>query len=421
MSPTLRVFEHGTIRVTESGDGIRPHELDALVRFNDRHGGEYFAVGHKHIRARQYVGYVEVGKLSIEILPKADRDGATSAEVWSAGLLEMLRVALGLRLDRLPDAAQQVRRNRLLDLIAQAYLAELEMLLREGLAKGYRTTESNGSLFRGRLKIADHLRDNIARADRFFVQYQTFDRDIPINQLLAAALEALSWCALSPSVACAVEACLARFRELRAIRVTDETFDRIHLTRATKRYETALAYARMILSSQGPQLKTGNKRVFALLFDMNALWERYIAVLVRRAVPETAIASTQERCLFWKPADHRARTIRPDIVIRERTDHGPGKTLLVIDTKWKVPPKGLPSDDDLKQMFVYNELLGASRSMLLYPATGKSFPVSGTYSTKQHGCEQRHVGLFDKASWSTRAIQQQLQNILQEVVPACGS
>src|SRR5690606_9881186 len=144
------------------------------------------------------------------------------------------------------------------------------------------------------------------------------------------------------------------------------------------------------------------------------LWERYIAVLLRRAAPATAIVSTQERTVFWKPHDHGVRRVRPDIVIREKVDRAPGRTLLVIDTKWKVPPNGLPSDDDLKQMFVYNELLGGTRAMLLYPATAKSFSSSGTYATKQHGCEQRHVGLFDKTSWSTSKIKQQLESILEE-------
>jgi McrBC 5-methylcytosine restriction system component len=95
----------------------------------------------------------------------------------------MLRVALELRLQPLTSAAQKLTRSRLLDLIAQAFLAELAPLLREGLAKGYRTTQSNGAVFRGRLKIAEHLRDNFARADRFFVEYQTFDHDIELQQM----------------------------------------------------------------------------------------------------------------------------------------------------------------------------------------------------------------------------------------------
>lgn len=415
MSRTLEVFEHSRLSVTASGDGIRPAEFDALVQFNDRHGGQYFDIGYKSLKTKNFVGYVEVGDLALEILPKADRGNTGSAQVWRAGLLDMLRVTLGLKLDHLPDAGQRFSRNRLLDLIAQAYLSELESLFREGLAKGYRTTQSNGVVFRGRLKMSEHLRENIARADRFFVEYQTFDHDIPVNRVLAAALEALSWCGLSPSVACAVDATLSQFPDLQLSSVTTETFDRIVLARATQRYAKALIYARMILSQRGPQLRGGRERVFALLFDMNTLWERFIAILMRRAAPRGMVVSTQERHAFWKPLQHGMRRVRPDIVVRAEAKDGKGKTLLVIDTKWKVPANGMPSDDDLKQMFVYNELLAGSRSMLLYPATQSSFPASGSYATKGHGCEQFHVGVLEGAKWNNTVIKQQLGGILAQL------
>lgn len=408
MSRTLEVFEHGKLHVTEGPAGLRPHEFDALVRFNDAHDGKYFEVGHRWIRTTSYVGYVEVGELAIEVMPKADRD-APSTRVWREGLIEMLRVAMGLRLERLSSATQQVTRSPLLDLIAQAYLAELQPLIHEGLAKGYRTAQGNGSVFRGRLAMPRHLRENIARADRFFVEYQTFDHDIIVNRLLAAALEVLSWAALSSGVASAVDAALAAFPEVELNGLTGAMFDRVRLSRATQRYANALTYARMIIAQQGPQLRNGRERVFALLFDMNALWEQYIAVLLRRSAPSGLTVHTQERHAFWTPEHRGVRRVRPDIVVRRA---GSGDTILVIDTKWKVPTAGLPSDEDLKQMFVYNELLHATRSVLLYPQTSRSSPTTGTYATKEHGCEQIHVGLFEGAAWSTAAIKRQLAAVL---------
>ena len=415
MSRTLEVFEHQRLSVTNDGPGLRSHEFDALVRFNDAHRGQYFDIGHKHLRTRSFVGYIEVGELAIEILPKADREAGPPTGMWRDGLLEMLRVALGMRLARLPEAGQKPTRRRLLDLIAQAYLAELEVLLHEGLARGYRTTQSNGTVFRGRLKIADHMRENIARADRFFVEYQTFDHDIAVNHVLAAALEVLSWCALSPGVACEVDACLARFPEVGLAAVTAATLERIQLTRATQRYASALVYARMILAQHGPHLRAGRDRVFALLFDMNALWERYVAALLRRAAPPGLEVHAQERHAFWTARHGAARRVRPDIVVRARNSREGGKAVLVIDTKWKVPPAGIASDDDLKQMFVYNELLGTLRSVLLYPRTLTSQDVTGTYAARPHGCEQRYVGLSDDRTWSSQVIAQQLVELLSEL------
>src|SRR5688572_27240495 len=99
MSPkTLRVFEHQTVRV---GEPLSEAELDALVRFNDASGQRFFTVGHRRITLRNYVGYVQVGQLGIEILPKADRSAARQGdpERWRGGLLRMLEIAGGMRLE----------------------------------------------------------------------------------------------------------------------------------------------------------------------------------------------------------------------------------------------------------------------------------------------------------------------------------
>jgi 5-methylcytosine-specific restriction enzyme subunit McrC len=406
MSRTLRVFEHDRIGV--GADGLRPHELDALVRFNDEHEGGYFEAGHKHLRTRSYVGYIEIGDVAIEILPKADRHSIGNAQPWREGLLEMLKVAGGLDLERLPNASQKLSRRTLVEIIAQSYLAELEPLLREGLAKGYRTVESNGTVFRGRLKVSEHIRTNLVRADRFFVSYQSFDHYIAINRVLLAALDVLSWLALSDSTCCAVEAAMTRFPELSIAGVDATMLDRLQLNRATRRYAGALAYARMILAHQGPQLRAGRTPVFALLFDMNALWERYVAVLVRKVAPPGLAVHAQEQHPFWLPQQKGVRRIKPDIVVRNHSD----RALLVIDTTWKVPSNGMPSDDDLKQMFVYNELLACARSILLYPWTTSAAPASGAFAVGGHGCEQGHVGVIEGAHWSTPRIMEQLREML---------
>src|SRR5690606_37802315 len=78
MSKTISVFEHerlslGDVRETVDGGHVcfDQSTFDALVRHNDRHGGRYLRVGHKHLRFRQYVGFLQIGALGIEILPKA--------------------------------------------------------------------------------------------------------------------------------------------------------------------------------------------------------------------------------------------------------------------------------------------------------------------------------------------------------------
>jgi len=107
----------------------------------------------------------------------------------------------------------------------------------------------------------------------------------------------------------------------------------------------------MILEQQAPDLLAGHEPVFALLFDMNVLWERFVAWLLRRAcsaLPGLEVTTQVSHALFHTPGKP-ARTVRPDIVLRRPGTKVP---VLVADSKWKVPDRGTPSDDDLKQMFV---------------------------------------------------------------------
>jgi 5-methylcytosine-specific restriction enzyme subunit McrC len=410
MSRTLRIFEHDTLHVSESGvsNAISSSEFDALVQFNDASGGRYFEVGHRKIRTKQFVGYVEVGKLGIEILPKADRKSAGGPQVWRDGLLEMLRVAMGMRLESPRSAAQELARHSFLDLIALRFVAEVELLQRHGLAKGYRRHRANGATFKGRLVVAEHLRENLVRADRFFVEFHTFDHDVLVNRVLSEALDELQRCSLSAVVGSRVAACRALFPACES-NLPIDVFDRLRLTRSTARYESTLMLARMVLERTGPRLRAGRTRVFALLFDMNRLWERYVAVLFRRAAPQSMKVSAQENCAFWKPVARPRRRVRPDVVVRN--SEAPHRGRLVVDTKWKVS-RPLPSDDDLKQMFVYNELLGIERAVLVCPASNEKARFSGLFAGKLHSCEVFHLGLIDESGWSTANIQRQIASLL---------
>lgn len=99
------------------------------------------------------------------------------------------------------------------------------------------------------------------------------------------------------------------------------------------------------------------------MFDMNKLYEHYIfrKLKVLEHSPEFSVAKItgQTRKPFWE-----TRGIKSDILI-ERVS---GRRI-VIDTKWKILKEVKPSDDDLKQMFIYNLHYDSDLSILLYPKT----------------------------------------------------
>lgn len=421
MLKRLELFEHETVRVgQECGPAgkrfkFERRDFEALVRFNDQNDGVFFRPGHDRLTATSYVGYLEVGHLGVEILPKADRRRHASASAWRDGLLEMLGVASDLRLESIMEAGQTTARSSLIDIVATRFVEEVERLLHEGLAKGYREAEGNRTTFRGRLVFAQHIRENAARADRLFVRYGTYDHDVVVNRILGLALRAVGEMSLSSGVAGRAKRCRLGFPEVAPVRVSADLFDRLRLGRSTIRYERSLTLARMLLEHRAPELRPGAARVFALLFDMNVLWERYVSVLFRRAAGPDLVISTQERRGFWAATGYPIRRVRPDIVVQRRRD---SRVVLVADTKWKVIGDGPPGDGDLKQMFVYNELFGAPRALLLYPATSASIGRTGSFarrpgaSTPPHRCETIHLGVVDGEKWSSAGLRQQIEVLL---------
>ena len=85
MRRTLRVFEYETVRFpcVRQDTPFDTNDWEALVRFNEAHGGRYFAVLHRGVRFAQYVGVVQIGALTVEILPKADRTPPDQASAVS--------------------------------------------------------------------------------------------------------------------------------------------------------------------------------------------------------------------------------------------------------------------------------------------------------------------------------------------------
>jgi hypothetical protein len=109
-----------------------------------------------------------------------------------------------------------------------------------------------------------NVRENVVRADRFYVRFTTFDHDMLVNRILAAALEVLGAVPLNGALRARVLAARALFPSLTPWEVTPAAFGRLGLGRSTARYREALVLARMILEQQAPDLLAGRERVSSL-------------------------------------------------------------------------------------------------------------------------------------------------------------
>src|SRR5690606_28980749 len=143
---------------------------------------------------------------------------------------------------------------------------------------------------------------------------------------------------------------------------------KIIIDRKNNDYQKAIDIAKIIILNYSPSLNYGNENLLTLMFDMNALWEEYIFRILQKHKTEEIEVSFQNSDKFWE-----SKRIRPDIVLKTKDE------TFVIDTKWKIIEANNPSDDDLKQMFVYNLHWKAEKTLLLYPKTNQMDSEFGTF------------------------------------------
>ena len=197
----MRVLEHSLLTIgDQQGTGdqraeFQPAHWDALLRYHSTGAGRrYYDIRHRGIRFKHYVGVLQAGDLTIEVLPKADAvpdAGTPPAEDfdrWRQLLLRMLAEAGLLPVDSLNTALLHEQEHSLLDLYLGLFLSEVELLLRRGLAKRYRPHEGQVKALKGTLLFGPHLTRNAVHRERFYTRHQTYDHDHLPHRLLRQAL-----------------------------------------------------------------------------------------------------------------------------------------------------------------------------------------------------------------------------------------
>jgi 5-methylcytosine-specific restriction enzyme subunit McrC len=396
---TISVFEHQKLLLKPNG--LTQHHVQRLLQWNSTNGDKYFQFGLNYIKFTQYVGVIQVGDKVIQVLPKADRreaDTEATRDRWQEALLCMLRSVHDLPLTSTTESHLHERRSNILDFFFGLYLSDVEDLVRRGLVKRYRRTKENCNALKGRIDFPRHIEQNLIHQERFFVEHQVYDTDHLLHALLKEALNIVKGIAQDPTIGARAKSIEWAFEQVQDRRLDQAALDRIILDRKTEPYARAVQLAKMIVLNHAPDIKGGHMPLIGLMFDMNTLFERFVYRQLRKAQPAFAdrklVVRGQARQLFWK-----RKTIRPDIVLEYIKDGIPQK--VIVDTKWKVPANGKPSDDDLKQMFVYNVQFGSAKSVLLYPVVAGSSPSDGDYARGTqlqhwgHACHMSYAELFD--------------------------
>ncbi|RTQ89644.1 McrC family protein [Stenotrophomonas maltophilia] len=330
------------------------------------------------VQVTSHVGVVRAPSgLQIEILPKIGKALDAGASEARGLLLRMLRCLQQFSHLRFGNAQLAADNMPLLDVFVGEFLRTVVAVARSGIRGQYQTREDDLPALRGRLLVAQHLRRNLVRADRFHTAHDEFSTNRPENRLIHTALRKVLGTARVANHQRLVRELLAVFAEVPVSHDPDQDMQRVQLDRNMRTYREALDWTRLILQALSPTSAMGVQRATSLLFPMERLFEAYVAKHFQKQLPEHLALDTQvRRHHLVHHGGAKWFELRPDMVVSQRSTD-----VLVLDTKWKLLDAGQNNgtnkyglqQDDFYQLHAYGRSYLGGRGVvaLVYPRTDK--------------------------------------------------
>lgn len=331
-----------------------------------------FDFGRDALSAQNLVGVIAAGDTTCEILPKIDREATGDAPTLRRQLIGMLGVAHDLPIADDAAATLETQQHTLLEVLIARFARLATEAVRRGVPRSYVAHKDDLPALRGRLDVTRQFTTLAATPHRLACRYNEFSDDIALNQVMKAAVVRLRRLAHAHANQRALAELALVYADVADVPAALLRWDRIVPDRTNVRWQGLLRLAKLILGDRFQNSAAGTADGFALLFDMNALFERYVEKLLAPIVAATGARLVGQggsrHCLFSEDGGTGLFATFPDLQVSRG-----GRTRMVIDTKWKRLTD--PSSDrkmgvsqaDLYQMMAYAQLYQCNELVLLYP------------------------------------------------------
>ena len=365
----LKEFEYLQYKDNTKDNFIKKETFDSLEKFvlENEKTAQYLKITTKNgfgkvLQAQNYVGVIQTKDgTTIEILPKIKN---ATTEKSKDILIKMLKTLKNSPFKNLSVANLKSSKIPLFEIFISMFLEELTVLVRNGIKSDYISKEENLKFLKGKLKISEQIKYNTIHKERFFVQYEEFISNRVENRLIKTTLQFLYNKSKLNKNQQRIREFLFVFDEIEISHNIKTDFSKIKLNRQMKDYEQVLLWCKTFLFENSFSPYKGNDIAFALLFDMNLLFESFVYSYLKKSSNFQYIKS-QDRThhLAYENGIGRFR-LKPDIVING------GK--IIADTKWKILSEDKAYNgvlqDDMYQLYAYGTKYdNCEKIYLIYP------------------------------------------------------
>lgn len=373
----LVVREFERIRIGDCWDPaektISSRQASQLELYQQGTSRKLFDIHHTSIKARNWVGSIGIGKYCIDVVPKIDSAGQDLDEnLCMANLMHMVSACGDIPFNEVEAAKLAHTGKPLVLAFMETYTNTLAPEWRKGQIRDYVAIEENRPYLKGKLLFSEQFRRNLIHRERLFTRSDEFICDNQYTRLLKAALRLCSEQLVSDRVARKAKSLLPEFDEVEDVSYYSNDIPTIKVDRRFARFDKLLHLAGMIIGGFSPVASWSRQAVYSLMFDMNQVFEKFIASEFKRSLLGQGYAvSTQMsgRFLLREKGGRPRFLLRPDIGIRRR-----GEVVLIIDTKWKRLDESIYnfsiSQSDVYQVYAYGKEYDSPRVILLYPRHG---------------------------------------------------
>ena len=167
-------------------------------------------------------------------------------------------------------------------------------------------------------------------------------------------------------------------------------FSKVKSNRQMKNYEQILLWCRTFLLENSFTPYKGSDIAFALLFDMNLLFESYVGHYLKK---KGLNVSLQDKGKYLVEEPNKF-ALRPDIVINKVNDED---EQLIADTKWKIirDEKDI-SQQDMYQLYAYGtKYIDCKKLYLIYPYDNHELNLRYLYQKEESNRLVLNVLFFD--------------------------
>ncbi|MCX0379233.1 McrC family protein [Clostridium perfringens] len=345
------------------------------------------------LRFINYVGYIRLSTVSIEILPKISLND--SAELERKALLNMLSKCGILKVNYSEISSLKLYKESLNEILAYLFSKKLQKELRKGVYGEYVYIEENINSLKGSLSVQEQIKNIASHSSKAFCRFEEFSRDNKLNKILSFFVKEVMKNVKNRETLKLLRVSEMILGEVDERSVTLNEVNNFSFNRLNKPFEDAFTLGKMIVLGESSLGNLGGNKAYSILFKMNEIFEIYIGKLLKELLYEETVhmQHSKYKLLIKEDSNRGVFKLIPDIVIEKN-----GIESVIIDTKWKSVESKFNRHgvkrEDLYQMYAYlTRYKNARTVILIYPYNERIEGEDGEYLESWYLEDDQHKRL----------------------------